>query len=117
MYQQGLFVLPVFLINYHPDIWIVIALISIATASHQGISANIFTLISDTVPKHVIATVTGMAGFSGAIGGILFSTLIGLVLDVTGSYHLLFGFASLAYVFSWIILSVMVNKQINAFKS
>ena len=50
--------------------WAAIALISLAVASHQAWSANIFTTVSDMFPKRVVASVTGIGGFAGAIGEI-----------------------------------------------
>ena len=49
--------------------WIAIALISVSTSAHQGWSANVFTLTSDIFPKKDVATVVGIGGCAGAIGG------------------------------------------------
>jgi MFS transporter, ACS family, aldohexuronate transporter len=53
-----------------------VALISVATAAHQGWSANLFTTTSDVFPKNVVASVTGVGGFAGGLGGFLFSGMI-----------------------------------------
>lgn len=53
-----------------------IALMSLATSAHQGWSANIFTITSDIFPKQVVASVTGIGGFAGGLGGFLFSGLL-----------------------------------------
>jgi ACS family hexuronate transporter-like MFS transporter len=53
-----------------------IALISLATSAHQGWSANIFTITSDVFPKEAVASVTGIGGCAGGIGGFLFSAII-----------------------------------------
>ena len=49
-----------------------IALVSLATASHQGWSANLYTTTSDVFPKFAVASVTGIGGFAGGVGGYLF---------------------------------------------
>src|SRR4051812_28468855 len=46
-----------------------IALMSLALASHQGWSANIFTTATDMFPSAVAGSVTGLGGTAGAIGG------------------------------------------------
>ena len=62
-----------------------IALVCVATAAHQGWSANLFTTTSDIFPKRAVASVTGVGGFAGGLGGTLFSGLIpGLVVTYFG---------------------------------
>lgn len=59
-----------------PDpIW-AIALISLATAAHQGWSSNLYAVTSDLFPKNAVASVTGIGGCAGGFGGVLFSALI-----------------------------------------
>jgi ACS family hexuronate transporter-like MFS transporter len=55
---------------------VAIALICLATAAHQGWSANLYTTVSDVFPSRAVASVTGIGGFAGGLGGILFSALI-----------------------------------------
>jgi ACS family hexuronate transporter-like MFS transporter len=54
----------------------VVALVCFATAGHQGWSANLFTTVSDVFPKKAVATVTGIGGCAGGIGGFLFSAVL-----------------------------------------
>ena len=58
------------------NFWLAIALISLATAGHQGWSANLYTITSDSFPKEAVASVTGIGGCAGGIGGLLFSAVI-----------------------------------------
>ena len=53
-----------------------VALVSLATAAHQGWSANLYTTVSDVFPKSAVATVTGIGGCVGGFGGFLFSGMI-----------------------------------------
>lgn len=53
-----------------------VVLVSIATAAHQGWSANLYTTTSDVFPKQAIASVTGIGGCLGGLGGFLFSAVI-----------------------------------------
>ncbi|HBY63729.1 MAG TPA: MFS transporter [Solibacterales bacterium] len=53
-----------------------IALVCFATAGHQGWSANLYTTTSDVFPKPAVASVTGIGGFLGGLGGILFSAVL-----------------------------------------
>jgi len=58
------------------DPLLAIALICLATSGHQGWSANLFTTTSDVFPKNATASVTGIGGFLGGLGGFLFSAVI-----------------------------------------
>jgi ACS family hexuronate transporter-like MFS transporter len=59
-----------------PSPILAIALVSIATAAHQGWSANLFTTTSDVFPKEAVASVAGIGGCLGGLGGVLFSSLL-----------------------------------------
>ncbi len=59
-----------------PGAVLVIALVSVATAAHQGWSANLYTTTSDVFPKKAVASVTGIGGCAGGFGGFLFSAII-----------------------------------------
>jgi ACS family hexuronate transporter-like MFS transporter len=53
-----------------------IALVCLATSSHQGWSANLYTTASDVFPKNAVGSVTGIGSCFGGFGGVLFSALI-----------------------------------------
>ena len=59
--------------------WPAVFLIGLAGAAHQAWSANLFTTTSDVFPKKAVASVTGIGGCAGGIGGFLSSLLIGRV--------------------------------------
>ena len=48
-------------------------LIGIAGAAHQAWSANLFTTTSDMFPKRAVASLVGLGGMAGSLGGILLS--------------------------------------------
>jgi len=51
---------PVFLAPSVGSIWAATLLIGLAMAAHQGFSANLFTLVSDTMPKDAVAGAVGL---------------------------------------------------------
>lgn len=64
-----------------PSSVLAVGLVSLATAAHQGWSANLFTTTSDVFPKQAVGSVVGIGGCAGALGGVLFSSVIpGLVI-------------------------------------
>lgn len=97
--------------------WYAVLVIGIACAAHQAWSANIFTTVSDMFPKKAVASVTGIGGMAGAVGGILVSQSAGLLLKhfaalekVEIGYGFLFIFCGVAYLAAWIIMHFLVPK-------
>jgi MFS transporter, ACS family, hexuronate transporter len=94
----ALAVVPIVFVSRTHDLWTAVALIGLATAGHQGWSANLFTLTSDMFPQRAVASVVGLGGFAGAVGGMMISTFIGFLLQTTGSYFSVFIMAGSAYL-------------------
>jgi ACS family hexuronate transporter-like MFS transporter len=92
------------------SLWAAVALVSLAAAAHQGWSANLFTLASDMFPTRAVASVVGIGGFGGAIGGMLIATLTGFLLEFTGSYYFVFLMASMAYLLALGIVHLLVPR-------
>lgn len=61
--------------------WLPVIIIGIGTAAHQAWSANIFTTVSDMFPKKAVASVTGIGGMAGGLGGILVTKSAGWLFD------------------------------------
>ncbi len=97
-------VVPIFLTAYAHDIWTSIGLLSLATAAHQGWSANLFTTVSDMFPRGEVASVTGIGGTAGAIGGALIAAAAGLILQYMHTYAPLFVIAASAYLLAWVLV-------------
>src|SRR5439155_1687741 len=66
---MALAIVPTALASRAGSLWIAVALVSVAAAAHQGWSANIYTLASDMFPRRAVASVIGIGGFAGALGG------------------------------------------------
>jgi MFS transporter, ACS family, hexuronate transporter len=94
-----------------PNPLVVVLIIGIAMAGHQAFSSNIFTMISDLYPRRAVATIAGMGGAAGAVGGILMAQAAGRILDATGSYLPLFIYAGLAYLIAFTVIHLLVPKM------
>ncbi|TAK52852.1 MAG: MFS transporter [Bacteroidetes bacterium] len=103
-------VVPIVFASQAASVWTAVALIGLATAAHQGWSANLFTTTSDMFPRRAIGSVVGFGGMAGSIGGMLIATAAGFILELTGSYVLLFIIAGSAYLIALAILQFMVPK-------
>jgi MFS transporter, ACS family, aldohexuronate transporter len=106
----ALCVTPVFAAPYIHNLWVVVALVGLATAAHQGWSANLFTLPSDMFPKAAVGSVIGIGGMSGAIGGVLLQLATGYIVKITNSYVPLFIVACVAYLLALAIIHGITPK-------
>jgi ACS family hexuronate transporter-like MFS transporter len=97
--------------------WLAVGTIAIACAAHQAWSANIFTTVSDMFPKRTVASVTGIGGMAGGLGGILIARAAGLLLahyiaidKVEVGYGILFVVCGSAYIVAWVLMHLLVPK-------
>ena len=104
----ALCVVPVFAAGFVTDVWVVTILIGIAAAAHQGFSANLYTLVSDTAPRYAVSSIVGIGGAASAVAGMFAAKATGYLLEWTHSYVVLFGVASVAY-----LVAVLVMHLIN----
>jgi ACS family hexuronate transporter-like MFS transporter len=110
MLTCALAVMPIVFASGARDLWAAVAFVSLAAAAHQGWSANLFTLVSDTFPRHAVGSVVGLGGFAGAVGGMLIAKITGYVLQTTGSYVPVFLIAAFAYLSALAIIHLLVPK-------
>jgi MFS transporter, ACS family, hexuronate transporter len=108
----ALAVMPVALIVFTGgNLWLTVGLISLAASAHQGWSANLFTLPSDTFPGPAVGSVVGLGGMGGAVGGMLVAPAIGMWLDYSGkSYGPLFLGAGSAYLIALLVIHLLVPR-------
>jgi ACS family hexuronate transporter-like MFS transporter len=114
MLTCALLIMPVALAPHVSGEWFAVWLISIAAAAHQGFSANIFTITSDMFPRKAVASVVGIGGFAGAMGGFLMNLGAGWLRDNTGSYEIMFLIAGCTYMVALLIIHLFAPKLAKA---
>ncbi len=97
--------------------WVPVFLIAIGASAHQAWSANIFTTVSDMFPKKAIASVVGIGGMAGGLGGVVMSKLGGALFDhykalghIETGYTIMFTICAVAYLVAWAIMKSLVPK-------
>lgn len=106
----ALAVVPMMFASGAKDLWVAVALVSLAAAAHQGWSANLFTMASDMFPRQAVGSIVGLGGMAGAFGGMLIAKLTGYLLDATGSYVPVFLIAAFAYLTALAIIQMLVPR-------
>ena len=98
--------------------WIPVILIGIGASAHQAWSANIFTTVSDMFPKITVASVTGIGGMAGGMGGVVMSKTGGAVFDhyaalgnIQTGYTIMFSICAVAYLVAWAIMKSLVPRM------
>ena len=102
--------LPVYFLGSVSNEWLAVALLGMATAGHQGWSANLYTIVSDMFPREAVGAVTGIGGMAGSVGGVLFSAGVGWVLTHFHGYSILFAISSTAYLLALLIIRLIVPQ-------
>ena len=101
------------------NMWLAVLIIGLAAAAHQAWSANIFTTVSDMFPKSATASVTGIGGMFGGLGGLLLVLLVQKNMfvhyrsigHIETAYYIMFGICASAYLLAWVIMQVLVPKM------
>lgn len=110
----ALCIAPIFLAARVESLWAATLLVGLAASAHQAWAANMFTLPSDTMPRHAVGSVAGFGGMIGAIGGMFMAQFAGAVLQATGSYVTLFVIVPGAYFLALLLLHLLLPRQATA---
>ena len=107
----SLCVLPVFATPMMPTVWPAVALVALAAAAHCGYAANLFTLVSDTVPREAISSVVGIGGMAGSVAGMFFAQVVSRILDFTHNNYLVpFGLCATLYLLALGLIHLLLPR-------
>jgi|CZKC01.1.fsa_nt_gi ACS family hexuronate transporter-like MFS transporter len=106
----AIIVMPIIFANHMHSMWGAVLLFGLAAAAHQGFSANLYTIPSDTFPNRAVGSVTGIGGMAGSIGGMIMARGVGVVLQRTGSYRIPLFMAGFAYLIAFLIIHLLAPK-------
>jgi ACS family hexuronate transporter-like MFS transporter len=91
--------------------WMPVLLIGIGASAHQAWSANLYTTVSDMFPKKAVASVIGIGGMAGGMGGVIVNKVGGALFDhykalghIETGYTIMFSFCAVAYLLAWMIM-------------
>ncbi|HYW45524.1 MAG TPA: MFS transporter [Bryobacteraceae bacterium] len=104
-------VLPVLYAPYSKSMWLTVWLVTLATAAHQGWSANLFTTASDMFPRAAVGSVVGIGGTAGAIGSVLVQKAAGYIHTWTNSYFIVFMICGTSYLLGLAIMQLLSPRM------
>ncbi|MDB5454987.1 MAG: major facilitator superfamily 1 [Caulobacter sp.] len=107
----ALLAMPVMFAAKADSLWVAVLIIGVATAAHQGFSANLYTLPSDVFPRGAVGSVVGIGGMLGAFGGMAFSAYIGDILEKLGTYTPIFIVAGCTYLVALAVIHLLTPKM------
>lgn len=106
----ALAVVPVAFAGMASSVWLAVLIIGVATAAHQGFSANLYAMPGDVFPRSAVGSVVGIGGMIGGIGGMAMAKYAGYVLDKIGSYTPIFVVAASAYLIALLVIHLLSPK-------
>lgn len=98
---------PVAFAAFASNVWIAVLIIGLATAAHQGFSANLYAFPGDVFPRSAVGSVVGIGGMLGGIGGMIMAKYAGFVLDKIGTYTPIFIVAGSAYLVALLVVHLI----------
>jgi ACS family hexuronate transporter-like MFS transporter len=107
----ALLVVPVCIAPAISSLWPAVLIVGLAASAHQGFMANMYTVVTDTMPGSVASSVVGIGGMVGALASMIAALMIGVILDLTHSYYVPFLWASLSYLMALGVIYVLMPKQ------
>jgi ACS family hexuronate transporter-like MFS transporter len=101
------------------NMWLAVGVIGLAAAAHQAWSANIFTTVSDMFPKKTVASIIGIGGMFGGLGGIFLSLFVQKEMfvyyrsinQIETAYYIMFFICGASYLLAWGIMHVLVPRM------
>jgi len=119
----ALAVVPVFLAPFAGTVWLAVLIVGVAGSAHQGWSANLFSIVSDTMPRQAISSVVGLGGFMAYFTGGFVNGFTGEILKWTkdkgvdffglgesSGYLLVFAYISGMYLLSLLAIQILVPR-------
>src|SRR5262249_22247575 len=103
-------VMPCILFITHVPVQMAIVLFSVAFFGQQSWSTLVMVLPADLFPHRSVASVAGLVGFGGAIGGAVFGMVAGYLLDHGFGYGPVFLAVGTFHIAAFLIILLAVRE-------
>jgi MFS transporter, ACS family, aldohexuronate transporter len=103
-------VMPLIIFVTHVPTELAIVLFSIAFFGQQSWSTLVMIVPTDLFPRRVVASVAGLVGFGGAMGGVVFNLIAGRILDSGLGYGVVFSIVGSFHVLAFIVILLTIRN-------
>ena len=101
-------VMPAVVFIPHVPVGWALAVFSLAYFGQQSWSTLVMILPTDIYPRNAIGSVAGLVGCGGALGGVVFGQLVGMLLDGGFGYGLVFALAGSLHVLAFLLVCAVI---------
>ena len=108
--------MPLIVFVPHAPTSLAIVLFSIAFFGQQSWSTLVMIVPTDLFDRRIVASVAGLVGFGGAMGGVVFNLVVGRILDSGLGYGTVFGIVGSFHVIAFVVilLTIPVIRPLSA---
>jgi len=98
-------------VAYTPSTFVCMALICVITFAHMAWKTNLTTITNDVYPTEVIGSVAGLVAFGNGLGGTIFTSLTGWIVQQFG-YPAVFVMMGCMHPVAYAVLRLLVRKPL-----
>src|SRR3954452_16092776 len=98
----------IFFVTHVPVEWAIVVF-SIAFFGQQSWSTLVMIVPTDLFERRVVASVAGLVGFGGAMGGVVFNLVVGRILDSGLGYGAVFGIVGTFHVIAFLVILLPIR--------
>ena len=103
-------VMPLIIFVTQVPVELAIVLFSIAFFGQQSWSTLVMIVPTDLFPRHIVASVAGLVGFGGAMGGIVSNLMAGRMLDLGMGYGTVFAIMGMCHVTAFVLILAAIPR-------
>jgi ACS family hexuronate transporter-like MFS transporter len=100
---------PIVFVTHAPIEWAIV-IFSLAFFGQQSWSTLVMIVPTDLFEPRVVASVAGLVGFGGAIGGLLMNLVAGRLLDTGFTYDAVFNIVGSLHVIAFVVILIAIPR-------
>ena len=101
-------VMPLIIFVTYAPTSLAIVLFSVAFFGQQSWSTLVMIVPTDLFDRSIVASVAGLVGFGGAMGGVVFNLAVGRILDSGLGYGTVFGIVGTFHVIAFVVILLTI---------
>jgi ACS family hexuronate transporter-like MFS transporter len=103
-------VMPLIVFVTRAPVELAIVIFSIAFFGQQSWSTLVMIVPTDLFPRRIVASVAGLVGFGGAMGGVVSNLIAGRLLDLGMGYDVVFSIMGMCHVTAFVLILISIPR-------